>query len=243
MAAVPACLDPEGPGIACAAPDRRSCLDPSRRLSLPRSLTSPGGRRCAAEAAERSRRACPGRCRAAVRERRDLAKARREALSRCRPARLWQTDFFDLETSGGGTWRSGDVTGYATKLVLAGPVTATQIWLAPSLPQRGPEANARTRLDGASCYGRPNEGNPTLSPALNGGAMRCTSWQQLRSPPPNCGARSRRVALVRSSGPTCTGAYTIEVQVFKASRPGAGRSRLPAPSAALRDRLTREEGI
>lgn len=38
----------------------------------------------------------------------------------------WQTDFFELETSGGGTWRSGDVIDYATKLVLAGPVTATQ---------------------------------------------------------------------------------------------------------------------
>jgi putative transposase len=35
-------------------------------------------------------------------------------------------DFFELETSGGGTWRSGDVIDYATKLVLAGPVTATQ---------------------------------------------------------------------------------------------------------------------
>ena len=35
-------------------------------------------------------------------------------------------DFFELETSGGGTWRSGDVIDYATKLVLAGPVTPTQ---------------------------------------------------------------------------------------------------------------------
>lgn len=34
-------------------------------------------------------------------------------------------DFFELETSGGGTWRSGDVIDYATKMVLAGPVTAT----------------------------------------------------------------------------------------------------------------------
>ena len=35
-------------------------------------------------------------------------------------------DFFELETAGGGTWRCGDVIDYATKLVLAGPVTATQ---------------------------------------------------------------------------------------------------------------------
>jgi transposase InsO family protein len=63
-----------------------------------------------------------------VRERRELAKARREAFVTIptRRNRVWQTDFFELETSGGGTWRSGDVIDYATKLVLAGPVTATQ---------------------------------------------------------------------------------------------------------------------
>ena len=63
-----------------------------------------------------------------VRERRDLAKTRREAFVTIptRRNRVWQTDFFELETSGGGTWRSGDVIDYATKLVLAGPVTATQ---------------------------------------------------------------------------------------------------------------------
>jgi putative transposase len=63
-----------------------------------------------------------------VRERRDLAKARREAFVQIptRRNRVWQTDFFELETSGGGTWRSGDVIDYACKLVLAGPVTATQ---------------------------------------------------------------------------------------------------------------------
>jgi putative transposase len=63
-----------------------------------------------------------------VAERRDLAKARREAFVTIptRRNRVWQTDFFELETSGGGTWRSGDVIDYATKLVLAGPVTATQ---------------------------------------------------------------------------------------------------------------------
>jgi transposase InsO family protein len=63
-----------------------------------------------------------------VRERRDLAGARREAFLQLptRRNRVWQMDFFELETSGGGTWRSGDVVDYATKLVLAGPVTATQ---------------------------------------------------------------------------------------------------------------------
>ena len=63
-----------------------------------------------------------------VRERRDLAGARREAFleTPTRRNRVWQMDFFEFETSGGGTWRSGDVIDYATKLVLAGPVTPTQ---------------------------------------------------------------------------------------------------------------------
>jgi len=63
-----------------------------------------------------------------VSERRDLAGARREAFLELptRRNRVWQMDFFELETSGGATWRSGDVIDYATKLVLAGPVTATQ---------------------------------------------------------------------------------------------------------------------
>ena len=63
-----------------------------------------------------------------VRERRDLASARREAFFELprRRNRVWQMDFFELETSGGGTWRCGDVIDYATKLVLAGPVTPTQ---------------------------------------------------------------------------------------------------------------------
>lgn len=63
-----------------------------------------------------------------VAERRQLAAKRREAFVTIptRRNRVWQTDFFELETSGGGTWRSGDVIDYACKLVLAGPVTATQ---------------------------------------------------------------------------------------------------------------------
>jgi transposase InsO family protein len=51
-----------------------------------------------------------------VRERRDLAKARREAFVTIptRRNRVWQTDFFELQTSGGGAWRCGDVIDYAT---------------------------------------------------------------------------------------------------------------------------------
>ncbi len=63
-----------------------------------------------------------------VAERRNLAGARREAFLELprRRNRVWQMDFFELETTGGGTWRSGDIIDYATKLVLAGPVTPTQ---------------------------------------------------------------------------------------------------------------------
>ena len=63
-----------------------------------------------------------------ARERKNLAAGRRAAFVApvTRRNRVWQMDFFELETSGGGTWRSGDVIDYACKLVLAGPVTATQ---------------------------------------------------------------------------------------------------------------------
>jgi transposase InsO family protein len=80
-----------------------------------------------------------------VRERRDLAGARREAFVELptRRNRVWQMDFFELETSGGGTWRSGDVIDYWAKLVLAGPVTATQT-------HRDAIASVQAALDRAS---------------------------------------------------------------------------------------------
>jgi len=80
-----------------------------------------------------------------VRERRDLAGARREAFVELptRRNRVWQMDFFELETSGGGTWRSGDVIDYATKLVFAGPVSATQT-------HRDAIASVQASLDRAS---------------------------------------------------------------------------------------------
>ena len=63
-----------------------------------------------------------------ARERKHLAAGRRAAFVApvTRRNRVWQMDFFELETSGGGTWRSGDVIDYWAKVVLAGPVTATQ---------------------------------------------------------------------------------------------------------------------
>lgn len=84
-----------------------------------------------------------------VRERHDLAGARREAFVELptRRNRVWQMDFFELKTSGGGTWRSGDVIDYAT--VLAGPVTATQT-------HRDAIASVQLALDAAAeLLGRP----------------------------------------------------------------------------------------
>lgn len=93
-----------------------------------------------------------------VRERRDLAGARREAFVELptRRNRVWQMDFFELETSGGGTWRSGDVIDYATKLVLAGPVSATQthrdaIASVQAALDRAGELLGRPLLDDLTC--------------------------------------------------------------------------------------------
>jgi putative transposase len=60
-------------------------------------------------------------------ERRALAAARRALFvaAPTRRNRVWQTDFTELETSQGGTWRIAPVVDYATKLCLAAPVSGT----------------------------------------------------------------------------------------------------------------------
>lgn len=60
-------------------------------------------------------------------ERRQLAVARRALFvaAPTRRNRVWQTDFTEYETSRGGTWRIAPVVDYATKLVLAVPVSGT----------------------------------------------------------------------------------------------------------------------
>jgi len=71
-------------------------------------------------------------------------------FSSCRPGATasgrWTSSSW---TSGGGTWRSGDVIDYATKTVLAGPVTATQT-------HRDAIASVQLALDAAAeLLGRP----------------------------------------------------------------------------------------
>ena len=61
-------------------------------------------------------------------ERRQLAQARREAFLEAptRRNRVWQADFTQCETGSEGTWRLCPVVDYATKPVLACPLTLTQ---------------------------------------------------------------------------------------------------------------------
>lgn len=60
-------------------------------------------------------------------ERRALAAARRALFvaAPTRRNRVWQTDFTEVETSKGGTWRISPVVDYAAKLALATPVSGT----------------------------------------------------------------------------------------------------------------------
>lgn len=62
------------------------------------------------------------------RERRDLARARREAFVEAptRRNRVWQTDFSEFETAGGGTWRFSGVVDYVCKVMLACRTSMTQ---------------------------------------------------------------------------------------------------------------------
>jgi hypothetical protein len=137
-----------------------------------------------------------------VRKRRDLAGAHRQAFVELptRRNRVWQTDFFELETGGGGTWRSGDVIDSATKLVLAGPVTATHT-------ARDAIASAQAAIDHAGeLLGRPliadaptrrparsprRSGSPTTAPASRAPHSHATS-----TPGPSC-ATSAHAAVRR----------------------------------------------
>jgi len=61
-------------------------------------------------------------------ERRQLARARRAVFldPPTRRCRVWQSDFSEFETIGGGTWRLSGVVDYVAKVALACPVTMTQ---------------------------------------------------------------------------------------------------------------------
>jgi transposase InsO family protein len=62
-----------------------------------------------------------------LKERRAFAEARKAAFAGVpeRRNRVWQMDFTEFETTWGGTWRICCVVDYATKYVLAAPISAT----------------------------------------------------------------------------------------------------------------------
>lgn len=64
------------------------------------------------------------------RERRELARARKAAFLAppTRRNRVWQTDFTELETNGGGIWQLSGVVDYVCKIALVCPVTTTKTW-------------------------------------------------------------------------------------------------------------------
>ena len=134
-----------------------------------------------------------------VRERRDLAKARREAFVTIptRRNRVWQTDFFELETSGGGTWRSGDVIDYATKLVLAGPVSATQthrdaIAALEDARCQVHDLLGRSLLDDVTCTST-GEITPVIVVSDNGPCYKAAAFgRYIDSRPELCHVRTRR---------------------------------------------------
>jgi putative transposase len=134
-----------------------------------------------------------------VRERRDLAKARREAFVTIptRRNRVWQTDFFELETSGGGTWRSGDVIDYVTKLVLAGPVTATQtardaIAVVEDARCQVHDLLGHSLLDDVTCA-TTGEITPVILVSDNGGCYKAASFARyIASRPELTHVRTRR---------------------------------------------------
>lgn len=82
-------------------------------------------------------------------ERRQLAKARREAFldPPTRRNRVWQADFSEFETEREGTWQLGGVTDYVAKVVLACPVTATQTATDLCAALDAAEARAEQLLD------------------------------------------------------------------------------------------------
>lgn len=65
-----------------------------------------------------------------MRERRQLARARRQAFVAppARRNRVWQTDFSELQTAGHGVWQLGALVDYTCKVALACPVSPTKTW-------------------------------------------------------------------------------------------------------------------
>lgn len=91
-------------------------------------------------------------------ERRQLARARRAVFLEppTRRCRVWQMDFSEFETTGGGIWRLSGVVDYVAKVALACPVTTTQT-----------AADAIAALEAARAQAEAWLGRPLLSECLD----------------------------------------------------------------------------
>lgn len=91
-------------------------------------------------------------------ERRQLARVRRAVFLEppTRRCRVWQTDFSEFETTGGGIWRLSGVVDYVAKVALACPVTTTQT-----------AADAIASLEAARAQAETWLGRPLLSECLD----------------------------------------------------------------------------
>jgi len=101
-------------------------------LGAPQDLGAAPSRRAAARVSgdRLARLAAPG-ARSAARRVARAARARPAAPRGVRRPverrnRVWQFDFSEFETAGGGTWNLGGLVDYRSKLALACPVTATK---------------------------------------------------------------------------------------------------------------------
>ena len=91
-------------------------------------------------------------------ERRQLARARRAVFLEppTRRCRVWQSDFSEFETTGGGIWRLSGVVDYVAKVALACPITTTQT-----------AADAIASLEAARMQAEAWLGQPLLSECLD----------------------------------------------------------------------------
>src|SRR3989441_8229556 len=168
------------PGASC-----RQLRRNLRRLGAPQALGPPSGRRlpgldvlggaCPGQAWTPPAPALPGR-----------ETPARSGLARCVPratdarCRVWQSDFSEFETIGGGIWRLCGVVDYVAKVSLACPVTTTETALDAIAALEAARMNADTWLGYSlleEClHPETGEGLPIAILTDNGAAFRSAAF-------------------------------------------------------------------
>ena len=209
-------------------------------LGPPQDLGDAPGRRGACPVSRSSGRSAGGgcSCRCATRPSGGSSPARRAVFLAppTRRNRVWQMDFTEFETAGGGTWRIAGVVDYATKVCLAAPGhrhTAARDAISASWGDRGAEtalglhssmtASIRRPASSAARHRdrqRPGIQEPDFA-ALHRRADR--SWRHVRTrhhaPRPTA---SSSASTARSSTSTCT------ARDRRRHRPQGRRGRQPS---------------